>query len=308
MWKYDFKVPENKRVRVIVHTDCKNEADDQFALAHHLMTPKFDVKGIIAGHFAFAEKYRDFGGKRTNELSYDEVIKVISLMGIENQYDVVLGSPDPMADMETAIPSTGADMIISEAMKADDRPLYVCFLGAITDLACAYLKEPKIAEKMTAIWIGGGSYPQGGREFNLMQDVNAANVVFGSTIPLWQIPIETYKQMAVTLAELQVRVKPYGEIGNYLFTQMVEFNNNAADFPGWPHGEIWGLGDSPTISVLLEETERTNSYDMHPAPFVNEDLSYSFDTKNREIRVYKYVDSRLTMEDFYAKLQINFGD
>lgn len=33
MWKYDFKVPDQKKYRVIVHTDCKNEADDQFAVA-----------------------------------------------------------------------------------------------------------------------------------------------------------------------------------------------------------------------------------------------------------------------------------
>ena len=39
MFKYAYQVPENKKIRVIVHTDCKNEADDQFALAHHLMTP-----------------------------------------------------------------------------------------------------------------------------------------------------------------------------------------------------------------------------------------------------------------------------
>ena len=39
-WNYDFEVPEQKKIRMIVHTDCKNEADDQFALAHHLMTPK----------------------------------------------------------------------------------------------------------------------------------------------------------------------------------------------------------------------------------------------------------------------------
>ena len=54
--KYHFSVPDPKRVRMIVHTDCKNEADDQFALVHHLLTPKFIVKGIVAGHF-------DLGGK-----------------------------------------------------------------------------------------------------------------------------------------------------------------------------------------------------------------------------------------------------
>ena len=30
-WKYEFVVPENKKVRVIIHTDCKNESDHQFA-------------------------------------------------------------------------------------------------------------------------------------------------------------------------------------------------------------------------------------------------------------------------------------
>ncbi|MBQ1575967.1 MAG: hypothetical protein IIZ83_03310 [Oscillospiraceae bacterium] len=51
MWEYAFHVPEQKRLRYIVHTDCKNEADDQFTLAHILMTDKLDVRGIIAGHF-----------------------------------------------------------------------------------------------------------------------------------------------------------------------------------------------------------------------------------------------------------------
>ena len=47
MWNYAYTVPENKKVRVIVHTDCKNEADDQYAVAHHLMTPRFDVKASL---------------------------------------------------------------------------------------------------------------------------------------------------------------------------------------------------------------------------------------------------------------------
>lgn len=53
-WNYHFTVPEQKRVRMIVCTDCKNEADDDYALAHHLMTPKFEVRGIVAEHFEAA--------------------------------------------------------------------------------------------------------------------------------------------------------------------------------------------------------------------------------------------------------------
>ena len=38
--KYQFTVPESKRVRVIVSTDTACEADDPFAIAHALLSPK----------------------------------------------------------------------------------------------------------------------------------------------------------------------------------------------------------------------------------------------------------------------------
>ena len=71
MWKYAYQVPENKKIRVIVHTDCKNEADDQFALAHHLMTPKFDVRGIVAGHFC--KNPQEYGEENTAKVSYEMI-------------------------------------------------------------------------------------------------------------------------------------------------------------------------------------------------------------------------------------------
>ena len=78
MWNYAYTVPENKKVRVIVHTDCKNEADDQYAVAHHLMTPRFDVKGLVAGHFW--KNPQQYGELGTAQASYDEIIKVMDLM------------------------------------------------------------------------------------------------------------------------------------------------------------------------------------------------------------------------------------
>ena len=54
-----FTVSPKKQFRVIINTDCKNEADDQFVVAHHLMTPKFDVRGIVACHFE--TKGKEFG-------------------------------------------------------------------------------------------------------------------------------------------------------------------------------------------------------------------------------------------------------
>lgn len=193
-------------------------------------------------------------------------------------------------------------------MREDPRPLFIGMQGAITDLACAILMEPRICERMTCIWIGGGDYPEGGQEFNLMNDVHAANVVFASSMPLWQVPMSVYKQFAVSLAELQVRVRPYGKIGRYLFDQMVALNDRLAAVPHWPHGETWCLGDEGVICALLEDRERRGGYTEISAPRIGADMRYLPGDKNRRIRVYHTMDVRLDLEDFYAKLQLNFTD
>lgn len=160
---------------------------------------------------------------------------------------------------------------------------------------------------MTCIWIGGGHYPQGGNEFNLWQDILAARVVFNSTMPVWQVTRSMYKQFAASLPELQLKVKPCGEIGKYLFQQMVAVNG--ALFPNgpWPHGEAWALGDEGCVCALLEEIERNDGYEMIEAPFIKDDMTYEFGKGNRKIRVYHRMDVRLDLEDLFARLAINFG-
>lgn len=300
-WNYLFDVPEKKKIRLIVNTDCKNEADDQFALAHHFMTPKFMVKGVVACHF---EAKPDEGRDESMKKSYDEILKIMDLMGISGCCPVLKGAEYAMPDEKTPVPSEGADFIIREAMKDAPAPLYVAFQGALTDLAAAYLKEPRIAGRMTAIWIGGGKWPVGGPEFNLWQDIAAANVVFGSKLPLWQIPEDVYKLVRVTLAELQLRVRPYGKIGEYLFRQMVEFNDRYGEQMIWPHGESWGLGDQGTVSVLVEE--HRHDWRLEPAPLFSKEMFYIHNQNNRPIRVYHNIDACMTLEDFYSKLALNF--
>ena len=302
--KYHFQVPDQKRVRMIVHTDCKNEADDQFALAHHLMTPKFIVKGIVAGHF-------DLGGKmyksgRSASASLEEVKKILALMDAE-EYPAYLGAQVPMIDEQTPIDSEGARFIIEEAMRDDPHPLFIACQGAVTDVASALLMEPAIAERMTVVWIGGGAYPKGGFEFNVQQDIAAANVLMKSQVPIWQIPADVYRQMSVTLSELQLNVEPCGAIGKYLFEQMLEVNEDAADIPYWPNGESWGLGDSPTIGVFLEDPNNPDFFDEIEAPAIDyEDMSYHFDSSRRRIRVFKRINPRLILDDMFAKLKINY--
>ncbi|MDY3763832.1 MAG: nucleoside hydrolase [Candidatus Ventricola sp.] len=295
-------VPEKKRVRMIVDTDCKNEADDQFALVHHLLTPMFDIRGIIAAHFE--SKADVYGAGQTVHASMEEIQRVIALLGVPVACPVVLGADRAMTEENVPVPSAGARLIIDEAMRKDERPLYVALLGTATDLASALLMCPEIANRLTAIWIGGGDYPEGGWEFNLVQDIHAANVLLSSRAALWQVPRSTYKQMNVTLSELCWRVAPQGEIGTYLFEQMAELNDRLADDPSFPHGESWCLGDQPTVGLLLEDRGRQN-YDMRPAPRVSMDCRYLPGQSGRDIRVYHTLDVRMTLEDFYAKLALH---
>ena len=303
-WNYAFEVPEQKKIRMIVHTDAKNEADDQFAIVHHLLTPKFVVNGLVGAHFNKSPK--QYGEGHTAAASVAEIHRLLDLMGLEGEYPVLKGAELPMADESTPRDSEGARFIIEEAMREDERPLFAAFLGGVTDLGSAILMEPRICRRMTAVWIGGAPYPLGGQEFNISQDLHADNVVMKSEMPLWQIPSNVYKQMAVSLAELQLKVRPCGRVGRYLFDQMAEFNLALAGNPLWPHGETWCLGDSPTVGVLLEEPKKKDLFDMVSAPEINPDFTYSFPGTHREIRVYREVNDRMTLEDFYAKLALNF--
>ncbi len=305
MWPaYDFTVPENKRFRYICHTDAKNEADDQFTIAHVLMTDKLDVRGIIGAHFNFSMGRYEEG--KTAKASVEEIHRILDLMHLEGAYPVFEGAALPLPDEHTPRESDGARFIIEEAMRDDERPLFIGLQGSLTDLASALLMEPRIAERMTAIWIGGGDYPKGGEEFNLSQDICAANVLFSSAMEVWQVPKTSYKQFTVTLAELQLKVKPHGRIGAYLFSQMAELNQALAWIPHWPHGESWSLGDEGVISVLLEELEQDDVYTIMPRPLIAPDMTYRAGEGCGTIRVYHRMNARLDLEDLFAKLALNF--
>jgi inosine-uridine nucleoside N-ribohydrolase len=200
-----------KRVRVILNTDAKNEADDQYAIVHTILTPMFDLHGIIPAHFG------DRRGPGSLKASHDEVLKLLELMELQGQVPVFAGATKGLTDEKTPAPSEGSALIIREALKDDPRPLHVAFLGPLTDMASALLEEPAIAERnVRVVWIGGERWPVGGWEFNLSNDVAAANVVFRSKVEVWQLPSVVYKRMAVSYAELEQKVYHQGPVGKYL--------------------------------------------------------------------------------------------
>ncbi len=280
-----------KLARVIINTDAKNEADDQYAIVHGLLTPMFELHGIVPAHFGSIKS------PHTLKDSHDEVMLLLRLMNLEGKVTVADGAAGPIPDETTPAPSPGAELIVREAMKDDPRPLHVAFLGPLTDMASAILMEPRIAQRnVRVVWIGGGHWPVGNREYNLSNDITGANVVARSGIEIWQIPMTVYRKMPVSYAELYERVYDKGAIGKYLVDQLIEWNERTAVVPM----EHRSLGDSPAIGVMMYPECGTSEWVAGPeySPLMN----YVHTGRNRPIKLYKDVDQRFIHEDFFAKL------
>jgi purine nucleosidase len=292
IWDLDYEA----RVRALIDTDAKNEADDQFAIVHALLSPSLDVRGLIPAHFG------DRRSPHSMEESRAEVDLLLQLLDLTGKVRVENGAPNGLPDVKTPVESDGARLIIEEAFKDEAVPLFVAFLGPLTDMASALLLEPRMAERdLTVIWIGGAPYEGGAAyspEFNLSNDIVAANVVFSSSLKLWQVPMSTYVMMAIGYAELYEKVRPCGELGGYLVSQLVDFNETRAR--ATRSLEFRSLGDSPAIGLMLNPAAGT--WVERPAPGFNADGTYDFTRSYRPIRVYNSIDSRFILSDMFAKL------
>ena len=291
--------PPASRIRLIVDTDAKNEADDQFAIMHHLLTPMFDVCGIIATHF---EQKTGHTGT-SMEASYREIEKVLTLAEIED-VPFFRGCVSPLRSPGDTPESEGTAFLISQARQPGK--LYIAVQGAMTNVASAINAAPDIAANLVILWNGGGPYPKGRPEFNVMQDPDAVRAVLASNAEIWQTDQSVYCTLEVTLAELKSRVGSCGKIGRYLVEQLeaenqIEYNPNFL----LRSGENWVLGDNTTAAVLLMNRLRGNWHVDH-APIIKEDLTYQANPNGKLIRVYDSIDVRMTLEDLYAKLSLAY--
>jgi inosine-uridine nucleoside N-ribohydrolase len=289
--------PTSRR-RVIIDTDAKNEADDQFAIVHALLSPSLEVRGLIAAHFGTSRS------DRSMEESREEIDLLLDLMRLQ-QVTVANGASTGIPDERSPLDSAGAQLIIAESKLATaTEPLFVAFLGPLTDMASAILLDPDIVERdIVVIWIGGVGYggveTYPGVEFNLRNDIAAANVVYDSGITVWQVPSNIYSQVSVSYTELEEKIGGTSKLADYLISQMVEWNRTY-----WPEPiESRSLGDSPAISLMLYP--RGGNFRIVPAPRFGQEGHY-LPGAGHPIRVVESVDVRFLLEDMFAKIR-RFG-
>lgn len=279
--------------KVAISSDAKNEADDQFALVHALLTRTLDVRGVLPAHFG-----------RTGSLkaSRDEVDLLRRLLeGAGQPTSIHDGAATAMTDADTPAPSAASRFLADEAA-ADDRRLCIAVLGPLTDVASALLEYPEFAARdPLVVWVGGPPY-EGvvgySPEFNLINDVHAANVVMASGVEVWQIPMSTYTMIGVGHAELEEKLRGTSALGDYLIDQLVEFNSTVEYGPL----DFRSLGDSPAIGALINPLAARWSLRSPPRFTLDGELDGTHD-EGRRIRVCEAFDTRWLIEDMFAKIR-----
>ncbi len=304
------------RYRVIVDNDFGGDPDGLFQLVHQILSPSTDIRGIIGSHLKPGDPFDS--SKITAENAVKKVSETLDVMNLKNQFKVFQGSNDQLKDLKTPNISEGAKTIVAEAMKADEKnPLFVVCGAGLTEVASAYLMEPKIADKIVVVWIGGPEYsdlaipPPGYTplEYNLGIDIKAAQVVFNqSNLNIWQVPRNTYRQTLMSYAELLSKVKPEGKTGAYLTQKIEDLMLKTQKF-NLLVGETYIMGDSPLVLLTalqssFEADPSSSSYVLKNAPKINDNGAYEYNSNGRNIRVYTHLDTRLMFEDFYIKLKM----
>lgn len=241
---------------IVLDTDAFNEIDDQFAIAYLLKNDALlHTEAIYAAPFSNALAATPEEGM---EKSYNEIFKLLSLC--EKEVPVYRGSNQYLSNENTPVESPAARDLIQRALNhSKEDPLYVVAIGAITNVASALLMEPKIAENIEVVWLGGHAHHwHDTMEFNMKQDFAAARVVMGSTASFVQLPCRgVVSEFAVSEADLKILLYDRNPLADYLakntVLHMIERKKA---------GPIWSkpLWDVTAVAWLINDDNRFMRY------------------------------------------------
>lgn len=285
--------------RLIVDNDFAGDPDGLAALVHQLLSPSTRVS-LITSSALDQNIARLAGLQRPNESAAagaNLTRDIVNRIAPAPRPGVVPGTET--FGVSAAQLSMAAEAIVAEASRSDPLPLILTCGGPLTNVAAALRIDPSIADKMTLIWVGGGGYPAGGGEYNLMTDLDAARqVVEQSRIPLWQIPETTYKKVSVAFSELELAADPDNDLAQWTYAKLI-------DVPAFVKLDgARGLGDSSMV-LLTALSADAGRYETRPARRLRADGRYDEVIPGRTVRVYEDLDSGLVVRDFISRLRLS---
>jgi purine nucleosidase len=241
-----------------------------WAIALAVLCPeRFHIEGFVAANY---DNDNPGGGPASIDTSARMIETVLEKAGLKGKFPIKRGSP-PMRYQFEPSESEGVDFIIERAMASSaEDPLWIIGLGAATDIASAYLKEPRIADRIIVFWHFRTEWPKRCWNFNVIGDVRAARIVFHSDLPFVLFDTGTYLTCPM---EQSARWTEYGALGRFLHQFRYEHK--------WFQSPTKGFYDLGDIAALVDPSLAT--WEVVDCPEVNWDLAYQFKgTKGKILR------------------------
>ncbi len=293
-WKesYEFITSlKNKKVNVILDTDTYNECDDQFALSYLLKNQDiFNIEAITIA--PYSHPTRNVSVKEGQELSYNEVLKICEWLNFNTTNKVFKGSMDYIQN-EYDDNNPAVEKIIEIALK--NEKTYILAIGAITNIALAIKKEPKVIDKIEVIWLGGNELGyKDNLEYNFKQDIEAVELVFNSKVKLTILPCKNVvSKLRIDINTLQKEIGNRSVLCSYLIDR---FHNDGY------HGEqeervIW---DISAIAYMVNQ----NWFILKEisCPNINDDTSYNLTDNCHKVKIVTDINRDEIYKDLFKKL------
>lgn len=290
-WEELYDLISNYKVNVILDTDTYNECDDQFALSYLIKSQdKFNIEAITVA--PYSHKKRNVSVKEGQELSYNEILKICKWLNFDIDGKVFKGSTDYIQNGYNE-ENDAVNKIIEIALK--NNKTYILAIGAITNIALAIKKEPKIINKIEVIWLGGNELNyKDNLEYNFRQDIEAVKIVFNSKVKLTILPCNNVvSKLRIDINTLKENIGNKSELCDYLIDR---FYNDG--YHGIQEERV--IWDISVIAYMINKNWfRSESI---CCPKIKDDTSYETTTKNHKITMVNYIDENKLYKDLFKKL------
>ena len=290
-WKEIYEFISNYKINVILDTDTYNECDDQFALSYLIKSQdKFNIEAITVA--PYSHKTKNVSVKEGQELSYNEILKICKWLNFDTTNKVFKGSMDYIQNRYTEN-NPAVNKIIEIALK--NRKTYILAIGAITNVALAIKKEPKIINKIEIIWLGGNELGyKDNLEYNFRQDIQAVREVFESKVKLTILPCKNVvSDLQIDINTLKNNLENKSELCNYLIKR---FYNDG--YHGVQEKRV--IWDIAVIAYMINknwfETKEIS------CPNIREDSSYELNDNRHTINFTTKLDRDKIYNDLFKKL------
>jgi purine nucleosidase len=280
----------------VLSTDCGVDMDDQWALAHMLLSPEIDLRAIITSHASSVGFSSAASAKKAAE-----VVQRVLPAGTRSRPPVMPGSDSPLKSSTTPQENAAVDFLLrlSRSFSAS-RPLIIFVTGAGTDVASAILRDPSIANRISLVAMGFNDWPAGGDVFNVKNDPLAWQVILDSRVPVVVgSDAVTRRGLRLARAEAAALIKPHGPMGEYLYSIFDDFlKNNPAIVVQYVAPETWVVWDEVVVAYALGMAKGKDV----PRPKLQLDLSFSHPETSRRITWLTEIDTGRFWLDFTRKM------